>query len=1181
MNISKLNKLDNTDVKEILDFWTLCEIVDFERFKLDKEKLFPLDLEKDSNSNKLLKDEINDSIDYKKRTINRVYIGIIKADETIKFIYNKLKQRGLIPDKNTINEIEDLEKIPNSNEFTYMAYIYVDHNYRMISIGNKSIKINPLFYILKSLLEKSIVNTVAYNDYSEKINSKFNEDYGICQKIYAVLIPHIEWILGIGNLYYLKDIKNCEIYIVEDMLEKLQQLVEHGNKKAKEQFDFLKEEKKNKKSIFKFFPVEPKTDYNDIYLETSVRVAKKYFYTNVFLLIKKDQKLTNINILHNLFITDFINKDKVLFPPFVYNSNEIESYLNFEKLEKIFTEICHEVYLTDNNKVASIFYKDSKQKLSVFSKRFFRKTFQEIEEIDSVEFLSFYINALDEKPSSLTKKYISGTKEKIDINKDKNVRIKYNNFSFFKNISAKWASEYPLYYAQQMAVNHFIKNSENESNLFSVNGPPGTGKTTLLKDVIANIITKRVEHCVHINGDLFNDKLLKEELCGKYEIVVTSNNNAAVENITKELPKIEEFDLKYLGLKKEDFLLSKFSDDFYEFESWGLISINLGNSKNINNFQEKFDELSKKIKESNLIDADSLNQREKELLKKYKKNKDILDKFNQDIELLHQEKDLDKNLQGTKESLNIVNQKLSHNNSEIEKLQKKLISFKDKEEKIIQKEKISRDIIDLKEEELKLFGFFSKIFQREKIKELKNKIKSQKSILSDLLQDLQDISNQKDTVEKQINKNKTKRKELVKSREKYGKELDFVEIELKKINCIKKEIDCYVNEDEFYQKDESSIQLTSLCADKSYLKAKSMRFALSMMLSEVYFLKNFNDFSYNIKEFGTKYKKDLSKNDQEKLRKHYAAISFILPVVSTSLASSYLMYKNISSFSTLICDEAGQATPQSMVGLLNRAKNALIVGDPLQVKPVFTAPNILVKLIQDMYCIKDIHSPLSSSVQRLADEANNLGSYYKIDDKELWVGMPLVVHRRCVDPMFSISNRISYNNKMVLATPNIESEDIVNELPPSGWIDIVSDENDFENKNMSQKEIESLSKFIQKYNHLLQDSYYIIAPFKDINSNKYKKYLGESNNKSGEKVIGTVHTFQGKEADVVFFVLGGNIKRSGTKGWVSSEPNILNVATTRAKNRIYYIGDKKLWKQHKYFNDTIDILDKFIKTNVN
>lgn len=60
---------------------------------------------------------------------------------------------------------------------------------------------------------------------------------------------------------------------------------------------------------------------------------------------------------------------------------------------------------------------------------------------------------------------------------------------------------------------------------------------------------------------------------------------------------------------------------------------------------------------------------------------------------------------------------------------------------------------------------------------------------------------------------------------------------------------------------------------------------------------------------------------------------------------------------------------------------------------------------------------------------------------------------------------------------------------------------------------------------------------------------------------GTVHTFQGKEANEVILVLGcDNQSGIGAAHWVGQKPNIINVAVSRAKYRIAVIGDYNLWK---------------------
>jgi superfamily I DNA and/or RNA helicase len=90
---------------------------------------------------------------------------------------------------------------------------------------------------------------------------------------------------------------------------------------------------------------------------------------------------------------------------------------------------------------------------------------------------------------------------------------------------------------------------------------------------------------------------------------------------------------------------------------------------------------------------------------------------------------------------------------------------------------------------------------------------------------------------------------------------------------------------------------------------------------------------------------------------------------------------------------------------------------------------------------------------------------------------------------------------------------------------------------------------------VLKDDIYVISPFKNV---AYKLELFDIGLE--KKNIGTVHTFQGKEAKIVYFVLGADSESEGSARWAFTEPNIVNVAVTRAKNEFYVIGEHKLYQ---------------------
>lgn len=287
-----------------------------------------------------------------------------------------------------------------------------------------------------------------------------------------------------------------------------------------------------------------------------------------------------------------------------------------------------------------------------------------------------------------------------------------------------------------------------------------------------------------------------------------------------------------------------------------------------------------------------------------------------------------------------------------------------------------------------------------------------------------------------------------------------------------------------------------------------------------------------------------------------------VPVVSTTLASVSRLFPNKEKdqIGWLLIDEAGQATPQSAAGIIYRSKRCVIVGDPLQVEPVVTIPKNLVYKLMQQEKVDQIWSPVHTSVQQLADRISEKGTYMPLanSDEKIWTGFPLRTHRRCDNPMFDIANKIAYDGQMVKDT----EDDTINKfIGNSTWFHV--EDTTLVNKHTLKGEIELLKIKIQELRgEKYQGEIFIISPFALVAG------FCEWEFKNDPKIsCGTIHRFQGKEADVVFLVLGSDPKSPGARNWASQKPNMLNVALTRAKKRIYVIGNKNLWGQCDFYKD--------------
>lgn len=291
------------------------------------------------------------------------------------------------------------------------------------------------------------------------------------------------------------------------------------------------------------------------------------------------------------------------------------------------------------------------------------------------------------------------------------------------------------------------------------------------------------------------------------------------------------------------------------------------------------------------------------------------------------------------------------------------------------------------------------------------------------------------------------------------------------------------------------------------------------------------------------------------------AFFLVVPVVSTTFASFPRLFTGMrrDSLAWLLIDEAGQAAPQQAVGAIWRARRTILVGDPRQLEPVVGVPEELMQPLLDRCSAEGHWAPPLASAQTLADRANRYGMHIGDEGERIWLGAPLLVHRRCLAPMFGIANAIAYQDKMVYGSgPDNGGEGI----GPSRWIDMTGAP--AQGHWIAAQADHALTLVARITGGKLRRSdgqfkVIIVTPFRLV-SGKIRELLAAKYGNASKGMSGTVHTFQGKEAEHVIFLLGGDPLRPGVIGnFAGKKPNLVNVAVTRAKRRLYVIGDRDYW----------------------
>lgn len=282
----------------------------------------------------------------------------------------------------------------------------------------------------------------------------------------------------------------------------------------------------------------------------------------------------------------------------------------------------------------------------------------------------------------------------------------------------------------------------------------------------------------------------------------------------------------------------------------------------------------------------------------------------------------------------------------------------------------------------------------------------------------------------------------------------------------------------------------------------------------------------------------------------------VFPVMVTTCISAHRLGSPEELFDMVIIDEASQCNVAISLVPIIRGRSMMLVGDPQQLKPVVLLDDLTNKKLRKKYNIGDEYDYRENSIYKtyltcdaVSDEVL-LRSHYRS-------------HKKIID----FNNKKYYNSKLEIMTKSEEKEPLV-------FVNVENSSSEV--KNTSPAEVSEILDYAECNK---DKSIGVITPF--VNQRVLIE-TGIKDRKLGNIVCGTVHAFQGDEKDVVLFSTAiSNRTTDGTYNWLKNNKELLNVATSRAKEKLILLASTKEIERLHGDNEDDDLYElvNYIKTN--
>ena len=278
----------------------------------------------------------------------------------------------------------------------------------------------------------------------------------------------------------------------------------------------------------------------------------------------------------------------------------------------------------------------------------------------------------------------------------------------------------------------------------------------------------------------------------------------------------------------------------------------------------------------------------------------------------------------------------------------------------------------------------------------------------------------------------------------------------------------------------------------------------------------------------------------------------------------------------LIVDEAGQVRPEIAGASFALAQKALVIGDTLQIAPIWSLPPAVdignmrqAGLLAgrndseqyQMLCELG-KSVASGSVMQIAQTRSRY--HY---NPELTRGMFLYEHRRCFDEIIAYCNALCYKGNL---QPKRGKKTENDSLPPIGYLHIAGHCQQTDGgSRRNQEEAEAIAAWLVAQRDTLESIYElplpqivgVVTPF-----GAQVRAIGKACREKGIDVgqgensmtVGTIHALQGAERPVIIF--SPVYSKDADGAFIDSSPSMLNVAVSRAKDSFLVFGDMAVFE---------------------